>query len=380
MTLNDVKLKIETAGAPEHVFGIPEPTIADPGQYLKERYRDMARVCHPDAVEPRDKSTASLVMSKLGEWRRACLHKLAAGTYGDMTKLFKEIPYKPSELTVRGRKIGLTGLLANGNFSTIHEATYEGGDPGRFFLKVATSPRNNDIMDREFRTLQAIHAADPVAARETFMAKQRGYTPYPVTSFMVPGPNGAKHRANLLVASPKRSFTLKELREGPLKTGIDPLDAWWIYRRLLLTIWLGHLKGFVHGAVTPDHVLVYPDDHGLVLLDWVCSAKIGMESVPACDPASKDGFLAPEVFKKAKAHPSMDIYSAAATILYAVGADMKSGDIPAAVPIMISGLLLRCLERRPDGRPQDAEIFHNEIGDVLVKVYGNRQFHPMIVP
>ena len=59
--------------------------------------------------------------------------------------------------------------------------------------------------------------------------------------------------------------------------GVDPRDAAWMWRRLLVALGFAHRAGVLHGAVLPEHVLIHPGEHGLVLVDWCYS-------VPGCHP------------------------------------------------------------------------------------------------
>jgi hypothetical protein len=66
--------------------------------------------------------------------------------------------------------------------------------------------------------------------------------------------------------------------------GVDVRDAAWMWRRLLVVLGHAHRAGAAHGAVLPEHVLIHPGDHGLVLADWCGStrARSGRSSVTTC--------------------------------------------------------------------------------------------------
>ena len=36
-----------------------------------------------------------------------------------------------------------------------------------------------------------------------------------------------------------------------------------------------HINGVIHGAVLPEHLLIHPEFHGLVLIDWTCAVTPG---------------------------------------------------------------------------------------------------------
>lgn len=54
---------------------------------------------------------------------------------------------------------------------------------------------------------------------------------------------------------------------------LDPRHGAWMFRRILeLLVWL-HASGFVHGAISPEHVVVNARDHGAMLVGWSRAAK-----------------------------------------------------------------------------------------------------------
>jgi hypothetical protein len=136
---------------------------------------------------------------------------------------------------------------------------------------------------------------------------------------------------------------------------------------------MAHLKERIHGAVTPDHVLVYPEDHGMELLDWTCSCKIG-KKVVAYNPAYKQ-FYAPEILAKKNTSPATDIYMAAATAIYMLGGDHTKDSIPDSIPANVHTLLRKCIYKDANKRPQDAEVFYREFGDAL----GKKTYAPWVI-
>lgn len=375
-TLEAIAPRLESALCPEEVFGSLAGLTSAQLAALKSVQRGLTRACHPDLVAPADKVLATQLFQSLGLWEGIARLKIADGTYGDFLPYRAPTPaYTPVEVVVRGRALKLTGLIAQGTFAGVHRADYEGeDDSGRaVFVKLARSAGDNDLLEREYQVLKGFQQPDPDA--EDFFEKQRIYVPCPVTSFSLLDEMGAKHRANVLSAPRGCCITAETLRRDKYPRGIEPKHVWWIFRRLLLTIWMAHLKGYVHGAVTPDHVLVFPEAHGLVLLDWTCASKIEEEHVPALNPAYK-AFYPPEVFRKEAASPTADLFMAAATAIYMLGGDPGKRWIPPSVPVALGDSLLSCLDPIASRRPQDAEVFHNAFGALL----GKRVYSPMIVP
>ena len=70
-----------------------------------------------------------------------------------------------------------------------------------------------------------------------------------------------------------------------------------------------HRAGVVHGAVLPEHVLIHPGEHGLVLVDWCYSRRRPAQTAArAGRPAPRR--YPPEVPAAARPPPATDIYLA----------------------------------------------------------------------
>jgi hypothetical protein len=50
----------------------------------------------------------------------------------------------------------------------------------------------------------------------------------------------------------------------------------WMFRRLLVALAIASEAGIVHGAPLPRHVLIHPETHGLVLVDWTAAVHTGL--------------------------------------------------------------------------------------------------------
>jgi len=376
--LEQVDRQIGGACCPEDIFGALGDEEAAQRVALRRIYAALSRSCHPDLVIERDRPLAERIFADLARWKRAAEEKIVHRLYGDRMAAVPAMDVPPLTLCVRGRPITLRRILGEGAFATVRTAEAEAVGDEAGFAKIARDPADNDLIAREFAALRRIQEPQPDAAVETFFKTQRLYVPRPVTAFTVAGGAGEKHRAALLAVPKGRCFTSTTLRRERFPDGLEPKHVHWIFRRLLLTLWMAHLAGTVHGAVTPDHVLVYPGAHGLVLLDWTCSARIGEEHVPACDPEWKE-FYPPEMARRALAEPSMDIYMAAATAIYLLGGDVAARTMPPTVAAPIADELRRCLRTDPRRRPQDAERFYQTFGEVIESVHGKRTYAELIV-
>src|SRR6185369_10951168 len=168
-------------------------------------------------------------------------------------------------------------------------------------LKLGRDPSVNDLLAREAAALRRMaEHGDP---------RYLPYVPRLVETFRHRSASGPTRRANVIATSASRLHSLAEVQ---LKRphGLDPRDAAWMWRRLLVAIGLAHRAGVVHGAIVPQHVLIEPDEHGVVLIDWCYSASDPAEHIAAIVPGHRDDYP-PEVLDRGTPGPYTDIYMAA---------------------------------------------------------------------
>lgn len=261
----------------------------------------------------------------------------------------------------------VTGRWRGGRGSTLgsyrlHRVTYAGDladlyDVGADrLLKLPRSPADNDLMAGEARALRAIaERGDP---------RHLPYVPRLVDSFPVRDPgSGAERLVNVVAAAPGL-HSLAEVRRA-YPDGLDARDAAWVWRRLLVALGLAHRAGVVHGAVLPRHVLIEPDAHGLVLVDW-CFSVDGDGTVPALVPGHEDWYPA-EVTGRRPAGPGTDLAMAARCLTW-----LMADRAPRELRAFAAG----CQRPRLAARPDDAWRLLGELDEVLERLYGPRTFRP----
>jgi hypothetical protein len=116
-------------------------------------------------------------------------------------------------------------------------------------------------------------------------------------------------------------------------------------------------------------VLVYPEAHGLVLLDGTCASRLDHEAIPLYDPGWK-GFTPPELLTRALARTASDLFMAAKTALYLLGEQATTLDVP------LRRFFEQCTLPDPNRRLSDAERAHESLGTLL----GKRAFAEFIAP
>jgi hypothetical protein len=311
-TTADAIALIESAGLPRDLFG------ADASRC----YRRLARLTHPDAC-PGDARAAAAFARLAALWRR---HASA---------------------------LGPGSLLARGDIANIYRQ--QGG-----LLKLARDPADNDLIDREAAALTRL--------RQRAEPRHAAYLPVLAARQLVTDPRSGAERHGNLIGYLGGFRSLAEVRAAR-PGGLDPRDAAWMWRRLLVAIGVAHRAGVVHRAVLPEHVLIEPAEHGLVLIDWCYSGPPGT-LLPAYVRQYRDWYP-PEVFDRQPAGPDTDIWLATRCMT-----ELAGGLLPQRLTSFARG----CQLASPRHRPQDAWQLLAELDELLGRLYGPRRFRPFAMP
>ncbi len=161
--------------------------------------------------------------------------------------------------------------------------------------------------------------------------------------------------------------------------GLDPRDAAWIWRRLLVALGFAHRAGVIHGAVLPPHVMIHPAEHGLVLIDWCYSVRARSDRIPAIVARYRDWYP-PEVLARQALGPATDIYLAARCLTDLMGGPAGPGSTKSPVPRRLAAFADGCALPQPSRRPQDAWRLLGELDDLLERLYGRHRFRPFAMP
>ncbi|WP_305782333.1 lipopolysaccharide kinase InaA family protein [Symbioplanes lichenis] len=288
-------------------------------------YRKLLKIVHPDVAPAAQRATATRVAAKL-------------------TELFA----RPRTLTTRRATYRLGEVVARGDLADLIAL-----DDDKL-LKLPRRPADNDLVRAEAAALTRLDRdGNP---------RHRAYAPRLIETFI--HEDGAGARREALVLERLTGFV-------PLTTMLHKLDARdvaWMWRRLLTGLGWAHRAGVVHGAVVPEHVLIQPEEHGVVLVDWCYSVTPGTP-VPAVVSRYRTTYP-PEVLAKRPATAATDIYQAGGLMLALIDRP------PAALRRFVAG----CRYAAPRMRPQDAWQLLAELDELLEKLYGPRKFRHFTVP
>jgi hypothetical protein len=302
-------------------------------------YRAWVKLVHPDRAPHGRVAEATEAFVRLGALWSAWRHATSA--------------------TVTGRQ-GEYRVSGPAGADEIAEYLEAAADGGPVLLKVARRPRDNDLLEREAEALQRLQRSVPPRHRAYLPALREAFT-------YREGGTGIDRAVNVL--DRLGGFVSLASVRVARPDGLDPRDVGWMWRRLLVALGAAHRAGLVHGGVLPGHVLIEPELHGLVLVNWCYSAGLG-EPVPALVAGYQDWY-APEIRAGAAATPSSDIYLATRCMVTVLGRRASN---------RLGQFARGCLGPKPNQRPDDAWRLLAELDDVLRRSYGPRTFRPFAVP
>jgi hypothetical protein len=313
MTGDEAIAAIEAATDPRALFG------RDPGR----EYRRLARLTHPD-VSPGGARAAEAFAKLSALWQRYRADSVPAG------------------------------LAFSGDIANLYEHD-------RGLIKIARNPADNDLLDREAAALARLRRAGD----KRFMA----YVPALIGCQRHKDPDtGAERRANLI--SRLDGFVTLADVHAAYPRGLDPRDAAWMWRRLLVAVGFAHRAGVIHAAVLPEHVLIHPAEHGLVMVDW-CYAITQPGGAGAALPAAYADWYPAEVRSRQVPGPDLDIWLATRCMTHLMGR---------RAPPPLTTFARGCTPPRTDRRPSDAWQLLRELDAVLERLYGPRTFRPFTMP
>lgn len=349
---NSVFDQIKQAKTPEALFGTDFTLI-------KKSYRKLAAQVHPDKVSGKLQAEAVAAFTRLTILFQEAEKRHGLGLYGTSSSTPTEKPrVSPTIIKFGGKQYTATSVLGSGDICDVFDA-------GTVVLKVTRNPKDNDLLVNEASALKILASTNPT--------KDRAYVaqlPSLVNSFQIDS-KGAKRQVNVLTKL-DQYYSLQQIIDLHPE-GIDYRDAVWMIRRALMILGYVHNRKIVHGAVTPEHFLVHPQDHGGMLIDWCYSSR--GKPVVAIAPKFLD-YYPSEVLGKLIPEPATDLYMLAKCAVKLLGGDPKRNHIPEKVPRAFAGLLRACLFLGPAYRNRDAFELHDQFGEVMKGLVGKPVFRP----
>lgn len=318
--------------------------VGDNDDGRKTRLKRAHLILHPDKYNtPLDRKLATQAFARLEELLASENHK------------------KRSDFEVSSKRhtFAVRGFAYKGSAASLYHTTYQHNHAyERGLMKISRNPTNNDLLAAEAKTLMELGKSS---------SKRKIFVPTLDDSFIFRDKDKRIDRRTNVFRVEYDAFVSLATVRTMFPDGVPPRHAAWMWRRALSALDFIHKRGFVHGGVTPEHVLILPDEHGLMFCGFGSSVEIG-EPIKV---KPNKLYVAPEMAAKEGATPATDIYMLSKTMAFMMG----SG-IPSAFRAFISGTTYE----RPKTRPQDAGLLLAEFDRLIERMWGPRTYVPFKLP
>lgn len=259
-------------------------------------------------------------------------------------------------VSLGGRTYVVESRLGVGDSSRVFRARWAMRLGELAVLKVLQASADADRFRSEWRVLEALQRSRAEGASH-FVTR----LPVPIAHGLVEsdGPRLAS------VFGWKSGFvhTLTEIGEVHAD-GVPGEVAVWLLKRLLELLGFVHRSGYVHGAVTPDHVLVHPFDHGATLVGWTCSVPWRRGRV---------GDL------PARSRTWSALYGGATAGTPQLDVQMACRCVQAVAPGLPEGVA-EVVSRGADGRWDEAWVVAERLTEASRASFGPPAYHPLPMP
>ena len=153
-----------------------------------------------------------------------------------------------------------------------------------------------------------------------------------------------------LIMSYIPGYTLEQVVDKAGK--VDAETTAWITERILNALMYLHHHGVIHGDIKPQNVIIQPEMHSVVLVDF------GLAMVRPGTSDKSIGytpiFASPEQIKGNALLPASDYYSLGMLMVYALngGKRMNRKEVPASVPDPMTNFIASLVQKNVLSRPQ----------------------------
>lgn len=326
---------LKKASSPIDFFG-----DGTPEDDIESVYKSLIRVVHPDMYPDEDERLMAEEATKLLNAVYALAQEqIADGTYKEGGIKFTAKTRKESYVVKR--------LYAKGDLSSVYRCSWSDGVG---LCKVGLNATVNTKLEHEFAVLKEV------------VHKMGHRIPVPVDTFLVNGTRANVYKAHEGIGSFEDLYTLEEVKKQ-YPDGIPARAFVWVWNRMLDICITLHSEGYVHGALLPNHILINPESHLMMIVGWPHSVKIG-EKITFV-PKEYKWWYPNEVLDKVGAYPETDLYLAAKSMQYVIGD---------SVPDVLTGQLRACQMKGIAYREGNAHDLYNRFQDTIEKVFGTKKF------
>jgi len=360
--LESIANRLANARTSADVFGDMGGRSEEVLPRLKKSYHALVRAAHPDLhPAPDEQRLAQQTLKQLIEWYRIAEIQARSGSPSQKTICLQ---------TRRHSYQVEDSYKQNGIFNDYPCRFEINGHSHPAILQVIRDPQDNELAQNEFNMLKTLEQSSEAT-------KFSAYLPVLIEAFLYQ--EGGIGRLAGVFERLDGWHSLAGVHEA-YPDGIDPKDMAWIWRRLLSVLGFAHRAGVIHAAVTPDNVLILPEQHGLMLVNWTLAAdsREHWEQAGRIDP-EYGSWYPTEMLRKGYVTYGADLGMSARCMVELLGGDPVSGWLPRSTPERLRQFFRGCLLPGRKG-PQEAWALKQDFDECIERLWGERKFHPFSMP
>ena len=361
---------IESATVPEDVFILKSNTLDE----LRHSYVGFQQIIHPDKAG--NSKRVHNASAKLNGLATIAKKKIKDGTYGDEkpVEVKKPITLKTKRYTytlMERIHVGKTCAI----FNTVIQDKKGTGFLG--IIKIPHSIEDNDLIIRESESLKRIKTKVDTLRIDPIGNEQADKLGHLFPRLLESGKMGGK-AFNTFIKLPgleSNWYTVEEIHNKYPK-GVSLRIAVFIMNRILQSLDVAHISGIRHGAVLPKHMLIHQPTHAGYLFDWTTSCTAGNTLLYVDREYSN--FYASEVLKTKAPTPDTDVYSAAMIMIYLLGGNIETFEIP-ELPTQIHSFLNKCIQPKKSLRYNNAGRAYDDFKVITQGVLGPPKWEDLVM-
>lgn len=278
-----------------------------------------------------------------------------------------------SWVSIKDKHWALGKRIAQGSISDVYTGQRARWPTELAILKILRDREDGDEFDNEWNVLQTLHRSNaPGVDNFTLLI------PQPIIHGHIAAGSFAGKRVSVFRWAGGFYHNFYEVIQA-YPQGIPHRASIWIWRRILEVLSFIHASGMVHGAVFPSHLLIQENEHGVRLVGYGCSGRIGekLRSVSQ----NFESFYPQSARSRLTLTAQLDLAMSARCIIALLGGDPTTASLDTSVPVPLIRILQRVARIEQTGKSsEDAWSIREEIGDIAKQVYGAPQFIPIVMP
>jgi serine/threonine protein kinase len=250
-----------------------------------------------------------------------------------------------------GQRYKILLPLALGSSARVVLAERTGAFPERAVLKIALDTGPAGRLRQEYEILTTLQS--DTSPGSTYFSQR-----LPQVAGVGTTTADGEPREVLVLRNPAGFWgSLAQVRRN-YPAGIDPRHAVWMWRRMLEVLAYIHELGWVHGNLAPEHLLVHPADHGVLMIGWARARQYKTLPAVAVDPVGRD------------------LMQSAWTIRAMLAGHTSDAEplVPPSTPLALATLLLRASEDPDWAAKLGAHGLEQQLGTAAKEAFGPPRF------